>query len=59
MAHIRELPGWPEFSWDSEALAGPLAAVRHKQGKHLGRMEAAVNMRPIHRRVKNSTHRLR
>jgi Fic family protein len=40
MAYIYERPGWPEFTWDSEALAGPLAAVRHKQGKHLGKMEA-------------------
>jgi Fic family protein len=40
MTYIHELPGWPEFRWDSEALAGPLAAVRHKQGKHLGKMQA-------------------
>jgi Fic family protein len=39
MAFIHERPGWPEFSWDSEALAGVLAAVRHKQGRHLGKME--------------------
>jgi len=40
MTFIHEKPGWPQFSWDSDALAVPLAAVRHKQGKHLGRMEA-------------------
>ena len=40
MPYIHELTGWPEFTWDSHALAGALAAVRHKQGKHLGRMEA-------------------
>jgi Fic family protein len=39
MAFIHERPGWPEFSWDSGALAGLLAAVRHKQGRHLGKME--------------------
>ncbi len=39
MAFIHERPGWPEFSWDSEALAGVLAAVRYKQGRHLGKME--------------------
>ena len=39
MTYIYELPGWPELTWDSEALAGPLAAVRHRQGRHLGRME--------------------
>jgi Fic family protein len=40
MTYIHQLPGWPEFTWDSRALAGPLAAVRHKQGKHLGKMQA-------------------
>ena len=40
MAYIHERPGWPDFTWDSEALAGALAAVRYKQGKHLGKMEA-------------------
>ena len=39
IAFIHERPGWPEFSWDSGALAGLLAAVRHKQGRHLGKME--------------------
>ena len=40
MTFIHERPGWPQFVWDSEVLAVPLAAVRHKQGKHLGKMEA-------------------
>ena len=40
MAFIHELPGWPELTWDSEDLVEILAAVRHKQGKHLGKMEA-------------------
>ncbi len=40
MTYIHERSRWPEFSWDSEALAGPLAAVRHRQGKHLGKMAA-------------------
>lgn len=40
MKYIHDRPGWPEFTWDSEALASPLAAVRHKQGRLLGRMEA-------------------
>ena len=40
MTFIHENPGWPQFSWDNDALAVPLAAVRHKQGKHLGKMEA-------------------
>ncbi len=37
--YIHERVGWPEFIWDSESLAGPLAAVRHRQGRHLGKME--------------------
>jgi len=37
---IHERPGWPELSWDGEALATTLAGVRHKQGRLLGRMEA-------------------
>jgi Fic family protein len=40
MNYIHQLTEWPIFKWDSEALSVPLAAVRHKQGKHLGRMEA-------------------
>jgi len=40
MTFIHEKPGWPQFSWDNDLLAAPLAAVRHKQGKHLGKMEA-------------------
>lgn len=40
MAYIHETPAWPEFRWDSEILASPLAAVRHKQGRLLGKMES-------------------
>jgi len=40
MAYIHQLSRWPEFSWDAEALADSLAAVRYKQGRHLGRMES-------------------
>lgn len=38
--YIHERPGWPAFTWDSDALAGPLADARHKQGRLLGKMEA-------------------
>jgi Fic family protein len=31
---------WPEFTWDGARLAPKLAAVRHRQGRLLGRMEA-------------------
>ena len=36
---IHQLPEWPHFQWDREALAEPLAQVRHRQGRLLGRME--------------------
>lgn len=40
MAFIHEITGWPGLSWDSEVLSGPLAQVRHNQGRLLGRMES-------------------
>jgi Fic family protein len=40
MAFIHELPNWPNLSWDMQALGATLSSVRHKQGKHLGKMEA-------------------
>jgi len=39
MTFIHELPDWPRFTWDNDLLAAPLAAVRHAQGLHLGRMQ--------------------
>jgi Fic family protein len=38
-SYIHELPDWPRFRWDPEAIATPLAAVRHHQGRLIGRME--------------------
>ena len=38
--YIYELPKWPDFRWDSKRLADQLAAVRHRQGRLIGRMEA-------------------
>lgn len=40
MSWIYERAGWPEFTWDDAGLARPLAAVRYRQGRHLGKMEA-------------------
>ncbi|TJW43745.1 MAG: Fic family protein [Mesorhizobium sp.] len=37
---MHELEGWPKFEWNSQDLADQLAAVRHRQGRLLGRMEA-------------------
>jgi Fic family protein len=38
--YIHELPDWPKFHWDPDRLASTLAAVRHRQGRLIGRMEA-------------------
>jgi len=40
MAYVHESPDWPKLTWDTESLAALLAAVRHKQGRLLGKMEA-------------------
>lgn len=41
LAHyVHELPDWPRLRWKGEALAAPLAAVRHRQGRLIGHMEA-------------------
>jgi Fic family protein len=36
--YIHELPQWPYFKWAQERLAKQLAAVRHRQGRLIGRM---------------------
>lgn len=38
--YIHELPDWPRFAWNHEALAAPLAAARHQQGRLIGHMQA-------------------
>lgn len=38
--YIHEQPGWPTFRWDERAVADQLAAVRHRQGRLHGRMDA-------------------
>jgi len=38
--YIHQLPDWPKFRWDQNSLAQPLAAVRHRQGRLIGRMQA-------------------
>jgi Fic family protein len=40
MPYIHELPNWPRFRWDSAGLAKQLAAVRLRQGRLIGRMQA-------------------
>ena len=36
---IHERKDWPTFRWDQQGLANQLAAVRHRQGRLIGRME--------------------
>ena len=38
--YIYQHPGWPHFTWDQQGIAGQLAAVRHRQGRLIGRMQA-------------------
>jgi Fic family protein len=37
--YIHEYKGWPCFRWDDSLVLPTLAAVRHQQGRLLGRME--------------------
>src|SRR6266705_5822726 len=44
--HIHELQDWPRIVWNRDRLAEPLAAVRHRQGRLIGHMEAlGINLR--------------
>jgi Fic family protein len=38
--YLHELNEWPGFRWDEGFVAQHLAAVRHRQGRLIGRMEA-------------------
>jgi Fic family protein len=38
--YIHELSDWPRVRWDTDRLAEPLASVRHRQGRLIGRMES-------------------
>src|ERR1700674_5904534 len=38
--YIHKLQDWPRFDWNRARLAEPLASVRHRQGRLIGRMEA-------------------
>ncbi len=40
MTYIHDLADWPNLRWSDEQLAQPLAAVRHRQGRLIGHMEA-------------------
>ncbi len=38
--YIHQQDNWPQFHWNQEGLSALLAAVRHRQGRLIGRMEA-------------------
>jgi Fic family protein len=38
--YIHDLAGWPHFHWEQERLGEPLGAVRHQQGRLIGRMQS-------------------
>lgn len=38
--YIHDLPAWPNLRWDQQRVTNQLAAVRHRQGRLLGRMES-------------------
>ncbi len=40
MTYIHERSDWPKYHWDQQKLAPTLVAVRHRQGRLIGRMEA-------------------
>ena len=40
MTYIHEQDGWPGLRWSDQGLVEPLAAVRHRQGRLIGHMEA-------------------
>lgn len=40
MTPIHQLADWQNFTWNVDALSEVLAALRHKQGKNLGKLEA-------------------
>lgn len=40
MRYIYECDDWPNLIWSNEQIAQPLAAVRHRQGRLIGHMEA-------------------
>ena len=38
--YIHERQDWPRFRWSADRIAEPLASVRHRQGRLIGRMES-------------------
>jgi Fic family protein len=40
ISYIYDRTGWPDLEWDRHQLAAQLSALRHAQGRLIGRMEA-------------------
>jgi len=38
--YSHQLPDWPKFRWEQKDVAEQLAALRHRQGRLIGRMES-------------------
>ncbi|MBM4406065.1 MAG: Fic family protein [Chloroflexi bacterium] len=38
--YVHQQPGWPKLTWDAARLAEPMADLRHRQGRLIGRMAA-------------------
>ncbi|BAU38500.1 hypothetical protein APT_01418 [Acetobacter pasteurianus NBRC 101655] len=38
--YIHQFGDWPDFRWEKDTISHELAAVRHRQGCHLGCMES-------------------
>src|ERR1700678_3269859 len=44
--YIHERKDWPDFHWNMEKLAEPLASVRYRQGGLIGQMKGLGFRRP-------------
>jgi Fic family protein len=40
MPYVHETADWPRLTWDGQALITPLASIRNRQGRLLGKMES-------------------
>ena len=58
MPYIHELPQWPSLRWDQNQLAERLAAVRHRQGRLIGRMEGLGFSLRSEATLENLTHEI-
>src|SRR5438552_1837028 len=50
--YIHQLPAWPEFTWNRDPLADPLAEIRYKQGRLIGHERVHYEAPPAKRVAK-------